>query len=76
MSYLIFVVDTDTENSRYEEGSLKKHLTYLRKWQGTPNHWGTDYDLADAIDTARSYPGKVSVVSEEDNYKILWTSHS
>lgn len=76
MSYLIFVVDMDTENSRYEEGSLEKHLTYLRRWQGTPNHWSVDDDLADAIDTARTYPGKVSVVDEDDNYKILWTSSS
>jgi hypothetical protein len=69
-NYLIFILDRETE---FDEGSFEEHLNYLKRFCGTPDMWGAESDLADAIDKARTLQGhEVAVVDENDDHKILW----
>jgi hypothetical protein len=66
MAYLIFHQGND-----YDQGSLARHLSYLKNWGGTPDCWDSAEDLGKAIDCARAYGRPVSVV-DEDTWSVVY----
>ena len=47
--FLIFIDDPE----RYDQGSLNGHLSYLKRWCGSPDHWDSHEDLGDAINCVK-----------------------